>query len=147
MSSESERSPVAFELTAQIEIDAPAEMVWRSLTEDIGSWWPHSFSDDPKITLEPWVGGRFLEEFGDGGGALYAVVTYLRPARELTVSGSMGMRGARQYVKTYTLEPDGDGTRVRTVASVLGDISDEMRAGYDAGGQEVLDRLKLFVES
>jgi hypothetical protein len=57
------------------------------------------------------------------------------------------MRGARQYVKTYTLEPDGDGTRVRTVASVLGDISDEMRAGYDAGGQEVLDRLKLFVES
>jgi uncharacterized protein YndB with AHSA1/START domain len=79
MSSESERSPVAFELTAQIEIDAPAEMVWRSLTEDIGSWWPHSFSDDPKITLEPWVGGRFLEEFGDGGGALYAVVTCGRP--------------------------------------------------------------------
>jgi uncharacterized protein YndB with AHSA1/START domain len=138
---------VAFELTAQIEIDAPAEMVWRSLTEDIGSWWPHSFSDDPKITLEPWVGGRFLEEFGDGGGALYAVVTYLRPARELTVSGSMGMRGARQYVKTYTLEADGEGTIVRTVASLLGDISPEIRDGYTAGGRELLEALKAHAET
>jgi uncharacterized protein YndB with AHSA1/START domain len=142
-----QRSPVAFELTAQIEIDAPAEVVWRSLTEDIGSWWPHSFSDEPKIALEPWVGGRFWEEFGDGGGALYGLVTYLRPGAELTVSGAMGMRGARQYVKTYTLQPAGDGTAVRTVASVLGDISDETRAGYDAGGVEVLQRLKGFAEA
>jgi hypothetical protein len=54
----------------------------------------------------------------------------------------MGMRGARQYVKAYTLEASGSGTRVRTVASVLGDISDETRARYDAGGVEVLERLK-----
>ncbi|MGH3461884.1 MAG: SRPBCC family protein [Kribbellaceae bacterium] len=148
MSSDEGRGPVAFELTAEIEIDAPAETVWRSLTEDIGSWWPHSFSAEPKITLEAWVGGRFWEEFGDAaGGALYGLVTYLRPGAELTVSGAMGMRGARQYVKTYTLEASGSGTRVRTVASVLGDISDETRAGYEAGGVEVLERLKAFTET
>jgi uncharacterized protein YndB with AHSA1/START domain len=142
------RAPVAFELTAQIEIDAPIDVVWRSLTEDIGTWWPHSFSDEPKIGLEPWVGGRFWEEFGDiGGGALYGVITYLRPPHELTVSGAMGMRGARQYVKTYTLETSERGTTVRSVASVLGDIPAEMREGYRAGGAVVLERLRDFVES
>ena len=142
------QSPVAFELTAEITIDAPVDVVWRSLVEDIGTWWPHSFSDEPKITLEPWVGGRFWEEFGDvGGGALYGVVTYLVPLRELTVSGAMRMRGARQYVKTYTLEESGPSTVVRTVASVLGDVPEEMRTGYDEGGVQVLERLKAHIES
>ncbi len=142
------QSPVAFELTAEIRIDAPVDVVWRSLTEDIGTWWPHSFSDEPKIALEPWIGGRFWEEFGDvGGGALYATVTFIRPLHELTVSGSMGMRGARQYVKTYTLEEAGAATIVRTVASVLGDVPEETRTGYDRGGVVVLERLKAHVES
>jgi uncharacterized protein YndB with AHSA1/START domain len=39
MSIDEGRGPVAFELTAETEIDAPAETVWRSLTEDIGSRW------------------------------------------------------------------------------------------------------------
>jgi hypothetical protein len=82
-----------------------------------------------------------------GGGALYGVVTHLRPLRELTVSGAMGMRGARQYVKTYVLDEAGPATRVRSVASVLGDIPEEMREGYRAGGVEVLERLKTFVET
>jgi hypothetical protein len=45
-----------------VRIAAPVEIVWRSLVEDVGAWWPHSFSDEPRITMEPWVGGRFMEE-------------------------------------------------------------------------------------
>jgi uncharacterized protein YndB with AHSA1/START domain len=139
------QSPVAFDVQAEVRIDAPTDVVWRSLIEDIGTWWPHSFSDDPRISLEPFVGGRFMEEW-DGGGALYALVTHLVQGERLTVSGAMGMSGARQYVKTYRLESDGDGTVVRTVASTLGDIPDEMREGYRTGGIEVLDALKTHAE-
>lgn len=141
------KAPVTFEVVAEVSIDAPVNEVWRSLTEDIGSWWPHSFSDEPKISLEPWIGGRFYEEFGDtGGGALYALVTYMAPGAKLTISGHMGMRGARQYVKTYELESDGSSTRVRTVASMLGDLSAELREAYRDGGVEVLESLKRYVE-
>jgi uncharacterized protein YndB with AHSA1/START domain len=141
------KAPVALEAVAEIRIDAPVDQVWRSLTEDIGSWWPHSFSGDPKISIEPWIGGRFYEEFGDtGGGALYAFVTYVEPGATLTVSGPMGMRGARQYVKTYELEAEGSATRVRTVASMLGDMPPELRDRYREGGVEVLESLKRQVE-
>jgi uncharacterized protein YndB with AHSA1/START domain len=137
---------VTFELHAEVRIAAPVEVVWRSLVEDVGAWWPHSFSDDPKISLEPWVGGRFMEEW-EGGSALYATVTHLVTGARLTVSGAMGMRGARQYVKTYELTRDGDATVVRTTASMLGDIDDELREGYATGGQQVLDSLLAYVES
>jgi uncharacterized protein YndB with AHSA1/START domain len=139
-------TPVAFELHAEVVIDATSETVWRSLIEDVGAWWPHSFSEDPRITLEPWVGGRFIEEWSEGS-ALYAFVTHIVTGTRLTVSGSMGMQGARQYVKTYMLEPDGARTRVRTVASMLGDISPELREGYTTGGVEVLESLKRYIET
>jgi hypothetical protein len=36
---------------------------------------------------------------------------------------------------------------VRSVASALGDIPEDKREGYRAGGVEVLERLKAFVEA
>ena len=143
---DTEVAPVAIELHAEVAIDAPIGVVWRSLVEDIGAWWPHSFTDRPKITMEPWVGGRFMEEW-DGGSALYAFVTHMVTEARLTISGPMGMRGARQYVKTYELSADGDTTVVRTSASMLGDIDDELRTGYRDGGEELLQAFKTFVET
>ena len=140
------QTAVTFEIHAEIRIDAPSEVVWRSLVEDVGSWWPHSFSDDPRISMEPWVGGRFMEEW-DEGSALYALVTHIVTGRRLTVSGAMGMQGARQYVKTYTIEADGERTVVRTVASMLGDIPPDLREGYTTGGLELLGSLKAYVET
>ena len=139
------QTPVAFDLHAEVRIDAPIEVVWRSLVEDVGAWWPHNFSDEPRISMEPWVGGRFMEEW-DGGSALYALVTHMVTGARLTISGPMGMRGARQYVKTYELAADGDVTVVTTTASVLGDIDDEIREGYRTGGEELLQALKTYVE-
>jgi len=138
------QTPIAFEVHAEIEIDAPRDVVWRSLIEDVGSWWPHSFQDGT-ISLEPWIGGRFMEEW-EGGGALYAVVTHLVAGTLITTSGQMGMPGARQYVKTYELESVGDRTIVRTTASTLGDISEERRENYRQGGLSLLDALKAHAE-
>ena len=96
--------------------------------------------------MEPWVGGRFMEEW-DGGSALYALVTHMVTNARLTISGPMGMRGARQYVKTYELSADGDTTVVRTSASMLGDIDDELLTGYRDGGEELLQAFKAYVET
>ena len=139
-------SPIAFDIHAEVRIAAPIEIVWRSLVEDVGAWWPHSFSDEPRVSMEPWVGGRFMEEW-DGGSALYALVTHMVTNARLTISGPMGMRGARQYVKTYELSADGDTTVVCTSASMLGDIDDELRTGYRDGGEELLQAFKTYVET
>jgi DNA-binding transcriptional ArsR family regulator/uncharacterized protein YndB with AHSA1/START domain len=142
------RTPIAAEIEAEVTINAVPEAVWKALTDDVGQWWSHSFTDKPyAIVLEPFIGGRFYEQFDEtGAGALYATVTYIEPCRVLRTSGSMGMPGARQYVKTYRLEAAGDQTVVRTTASSLGDIAPDLLAGYREGGQALLDALKRHVE-
>jgi len=142
------QTPISYDVEAEIMIDAPVEEVWRALTEEVGAWWPHSFTDSPsRIALEPRIGGRFYEQFDDtGAGALYALVTYIEPFRTLRVSGAMGMSGARQYVKTYRLEPGDGRTVVRTTASMLGDISEELQENYRTGGEGVLVALKQHLE-
>jgi len=145
---ENQNAPIAAEIEAEIVINADVDAVWRALTDDVGQWWDHTFTDNPyAIVLEPVIGGRFYEQFDESGaGALYATVTYLEPRRVLRTSGSMGMPGARQYVKTYRLEADGDRTIVRTTASALGAIDPGTLAGYRKGGLALLETLKRHVE-
>ena len=50
-------------------------------------------------------------------------------------------------MKTYELSADGDTTVVRTSASMLGDIDEELRSGYRDGGEELHQAFKTFVES
>lgn len=135
-------------IEAEIRIEASVDAVWEALTAGIGGWWPHRFEDDGStVRLEPWVGGRFYETFGDGeDGGLYAHVTYVERGRVLRTSGPMGLRGAGLYVKTYRLEPDGDGTVVRTHAEMLGRFDAETVAGYRVGNNAVVEALKAYVE-
>ena len=138
------RTAIAFDVEAQIDVPVPPADVWRALTEDVGRWWPHTFTDQPfAIRLEPVIGGRFYEQFDEvGAGALYATVTYVEPMRMLRISGPMGMRTAAMYVKTYRLEPIDAGTRIRTKASTMGDVAEDTREGYRAGGLEILEALR-----
>jgi uncharacterized protein YndB with AHSA1/START domain len=142
-------APQAYEIEAEIRIDARPAVVWRALTDEVGKWWPHTFVDEPvAIRLEPTIGGRFYEQFDDtGAGALYATVTYVQPERVLRISGPMGMSGAAVYVKTYRLEPVDGGTVVRTTAATLGAVTADTRENYRSGGDEVLRSLKTFAES
>src|SRR5688500_16864894 len=68
----------SFEIEQEVEIQAPPERVFDALTAEVGNWWSHAFDDAPRaILLEPHVGGRFHEVWGDDEGALYATVTRL----------------------------------------------------------------------
>lgn len=82
-----EQRPIELEL----ELQASPERVFQALTDEIDSWWGYRFAVGSHMYLEPHVGGRFFEAFDNGGGALYAHVTYLRPSEEIRLSGSMGL--------------------------------------------------------
>src|SRR5258708_29295255 len=61
----------------QVDLDltiqaAPAR-VWKALLEQTALWWPKTFyaTRAPKhVSIEPWPGGRMLEEPQAGGGLL-----------------------------------------------------------------------------
>jgi DNA-binding transcriptional ArsR family regulator len=125
----------------EVVVAAPREKVFDALCR-MGEWWPHAFREGAAVHLEPRVGGRFWEDWGDGDGALYATVTGIRRPEVLTCSGPMGMRTPVTGVFSMELEDRPDGTLVRLSHHAVGPIDDETRAAYEAGWSDVFGALR-----
>jgi DNA-binding transcriptional ArsR family regulator len=134
-------------MTATLEVEqeavvaAPREQVFDALCR-MGEWWPHRFRDGSTVHLEPRVGGRFWEDWGNGDGALYATVTGIHRPERLACSGPMGMAGPVASVFSLTLEERPDGTLVRLSHHAVGPIDEETRAAYHTGWGEIFDALR-----
>jgi DNA-binding transcriptional ArsR family regulator len=125
----------------EVVVAAPRERVFDAIGR-MGEWWPHRFREGSTVHLEPQVGGRFWEDWGDGDGALYAIVRQLqRPAR-IECSGPMGMAGPVTSVFALELEERGGGTLVRLSHRAIGQIDEQTQAAYEGGWVAVFDALR-----
>jgi uncharacterized protein YndB with AHSA1/START domain len=132
---------VTLEVEQEVTVAAPREKVFEALCR-MGEWWPHAFREGSAVHLEPRVGGRFWEDWGDGDGALYATVTGIRRPELLTCTGPMGMRTPVTGVWTMELAERDGATLVRLSHHAVGPIDDETRAAYQHGWGEVFDALR-----
>jgi DNA-binding transcriptional ArsR family regulator/uncharacterized protein YndB with AHSA1/START domain len=125
----------------EVVVAAQRERVFDALCR-MGEWWPHTFREGASVHLEPRVGGRFWEDWGDGDGALYATVTGIHRPERLACSGPMGMSGPVAGVFALDLEERPDGTLVRLSHHAVGPIDDDTRASYERGWTEVFGALQ-----
>jgi uncharacterized protein YndB with AHSA1/START domain len=126
----------------EITIEAPREKVFDALLQ-IDQWWPHRFRDGATSVFEPRPGGRWLEDWGNGDGALYGTVSRLSRPGAFTISGPMGMSGP--VVGVWSIELDEAGpnrTVVRGSHRAFGDISPETVQMYEHGWVGVYDALR-----
>ena len=134
----------------EVEIGASPERVWVALTEGVEAWWgsPYLQGEATSLVLEPWPGGAFREDWGEGQGALWGVVGVVDRGRRLEVQGAMGMTGAVVGVTRFGLEPTEDGsTRLRLSHEAFGHIDAETERNYGLGWQDLLGvRLKAYLE-
>lgn len=127
-----------------VTIDASRERVWDAVTR-MGEWWPHRFRDGSTVHLEPFVGGRFYEDWGGDTGALYGTVVKIAAPAQIVVAGPMGMGGPVVGVWSMDLAEEGGRTVLRYSHRAFGDISEETRQGYTSGWGEVLEALRAAV--
>ncbi len=131
------------EVEHELAVAAPREKVFDALCR-MGDWWPHTFREGASVHLEPFVGGRFWEEWAEGG-ALYATVVDVQRPERLRCTGPMGMGGPVNGVFGIELEEQPDGTLVRLSHRAFGDIDDETRGAYSEGWVEVFGALKAHL--
>jgi uncharacterized protein YndB with AHSA1/START domain len=99
----------SIDIQLEVEIAARPEVVWKSLTTGIGEWWPAKFyfgTPPKRFTLEPQVGGRVFEDWGDGEGALFGTLTAFEQNRMLQWAGDMSadFGGPARSVTTFRLK-------------------------------------------
>lgn len=139
----------SFRVEQEVIVNAPRERVFAALTSEIDRWWCHHFTDGkPTITLEPKIGGRFVEWWNGEEGALWGVVTFLKSPEVLRLSGPLGMHTPVSSVYQYTLEEHAEGraTLLKLSHRVNGEIDTKWHDSHERGWRELWVTLKAWVE-
>jgi len=140
------------ETQLEIAIDAPRENVWQALTANISDWWPAHFyvGQEPRgIVLEDCVGGRIYEDWGDGGGSLWATVLVFDRGSTLEWAGDMSpdFAGPARSMTRFKLREEDGSTVVEFRDSAYGRLADMAVEGMPHGWSLLLDGcLKPYLE-
>jgi uncharacterized protein YndB with AHSA1/START domain len=68
----------------EIPIEAPIERVWKALVAETAKWWRRDFytsNEAKRFVIEPVLGGRMYEDWGDGAGVVWATVNAVKAPR------------------------------------------------------------------
>jgi hypothetical protein len=145
-----ERMAFSFELPVMLP-GSPQE-IFDAATGDIGGWWDHKFSKNPKaFYLEPKAGGHFMEIIDDqGNGVQHATVIFCDRPRLIRFEGPLGLTGrAVMMVHTYSFEAVGtDSTRLTLSVQGAGAIDLKTAGVVESVWKHFLvERFKPYVEA
>jgi uncharacterized protein YndB with AHSA1/START domain len=138
----------------EITIDAKPEQVFSALTTGVSMWWGNPYlerADATDLVLEPKLGGRFYERWGqeanDHHGSLLGRITAIDRPRLLRMIGQFGITTVSAVavvsIELHRLE---DGTHLKFFFNALGDFDEPTRLRYGRGWHDLLGRLKYHVE-
>ena len=143
-----------FAIQSVILVDLSPAAAYRALIKP-SQWWDpaHTWSGSSKnLTLESRAGGCFCEKLKNGGSVQHARVLFAQPGQLLRLEGALGplQDMAVTGVLSYTLAPDGPGTRITMSYRVAGALTmdaaklaplvDQVMSGQ-------FDRLRNFANS
>jgi uncharacterized protein YndB with AHSA1/START domain len=122
-------------------IDAPIEIVWESILEELGSAAMAPNGTSMAMKIEPWPGGRWFRDTGENTGHLWGHVQVIKPPKLLEITGPLFMSyPAISHVQYRLIEDDGK-TLMKFAHRAIGLIDPEHAKGVHAGWQKVTDGI------
>jgi len=140
------------EIELEVSIAAPPARVWKALMEETGQWWPREFFVGPSpkgFIIEPRVGGRMYEDWGNGAGLMWAQVIAYDPPNSIDLLGHLTAQfgGPASTQFRIALSEKDKGTVLKLSDTVFGRLSDEKYNQTKEGWSYLLDgALRKHVE-
>jgi hypothetical protein len=137
---------LSLNVTEEIRVRASLDATFAALLEEIGPS-NRGYQDAPMpMTLEPWPGGRWFRDLGDGNGHLWGHVQAIKRPTLLEIAGPLMMSFAVASNVQYRLKQVDDGTLITLRHTALGLFPDGYRDALGQGWTMVFDRLRRRVE-
>ncbi len=137
------------EVENEIRLRAPRERVFAALTTEQDKWYPHNYGGErlKSIVFETRVGGACYEDWGNGAGKLYGVVTWYDPPSVVSMLSHLG--GSIDIEHSFGCTTDGDETILKQKMVAYGAISDEAAEGIRSHGdlKATEAELRAYVEA
>jgi hypothetical protein len=133
-------------VTEQIHVRAPLERTFQTLLEEMG---PHNetpYGDKLPMTLEPWPGGRWFRDLGNGDGHFWGVVQAIKRPTLLEICGPLFLSAPVISNMQYRLTPVDGGTLIAFRHSALGFVPDEFRHNVGSGWSVLHARVRRIAE-
>jgi len=146
-------SASVFQVEIQVTINAPQQRVWQALLYETPQWWRKDFFTSPKtkaFVIEPRVGGRAYEDYGDGNGAMWFTVNLLDAPNRLQWVGHMGgsFSGPAISIVEINLEESGNLTVLKLRDQLVGKANDQSIEQMTSGWKMLMEEaLKQHVET
>jgi len=137
----------------EIPISAPRERVWKAMTENVSAWWPKDFyagSSPRGYYIEPKLGGRMYEDWGDGNGLVWATVIGLDVPNWIHFVGHLAppYAGPAMNMLRLELKASGKTTVLHLSDTVSGKVDEKARAEMHGGWIALFEKgMKAFIES
>ena len=135
------------EIELEVDIAGQPSTVFAAVVDTPGAWWGHPYlrEDAVELTIEPRLGGAFVEVWPSGG-LVMATITGMRADEWIQLTGPFHL-GPVSAVVEISLAPHGNGTRLELAFRAFGLIDPAMADAFTGGWRELIsERLRRFVE-
>jgi hypothetical protein len=133
-------------VTQEIHVRASLETAFAALLEQLG---PGGDAPDGKpmpMKIEPWPGGRWFRDLGDGNGHFWGHVQAIKRPTLLEITGPLFMSYAVVSNVQYRLSEERGGTLIKFHHFAMGVIPDDHRQGVGQGWTHINDRIRTRAE-
>src|SRR6202022_1022101 len=134
-------------VTQEIHRRASLEVTFAALLEQLG---PGNDTPDGKplaMKIEPWPGGRWYRDLGDGNGHFWGHVQAIKRPTLLEISGPLFMSYAVVSNLQYRLAEADGGTLIKFRHTAFGLIQDDHKKGVSSGWSHIHERVRKQAEA
>lgn len=132
-------------VTKEIQVRASLETTFAALLEQIGPGNELPDGTPMPMKIEPWPGGRWYRDLGDGN--VWGLVQAIKRPTLVEISGPLFMSYPAVSNVQYRLTEEGGGTLIKFHHTALGLIEDAHREGVVKGWTHILEGIRARAEA
>jgi len=133
-------------IALETRVKAGIETTFDALLEELGPAGQTLEGKPLSLKIEPWPGGRWYRDLGDGNGHLWAHVQSIKRPTLLEFYGPLFMSYAAVSNVQYRLSEEKGVTLIKFHHLAMGTIQDEDRQGMPKGWAQMLQGIRERAE-
>lgn len=134
-------------ITQEIHVRASLDMTFEALLEELGPENSTPEGTRMSMKIEPWPGGRWYRDLGDGNGHFWGNVQAIKRSTLLEITGPLFMSYPVVSNLQYRLSEKDGGTLIKFHHTALGLIQDDHRQGLTKGWTHLHNRVRELAEA
>ena len=131
----------------EIHVNAPLDVTFAALLEQLGPGNETPDGTPMTMKIEPWPGGRWFRDLGDGNGHFWANVQAIKRPTLLEFSGPLFMSQPVANNVQYRLTEEGGVTTIKFRHAGFGLIPEEYKKNVVTGWTHMLEKARERAET